>query len=70
MTSSFFFLLSPLFIFYSGLDFPYLWNPFDSYCHPVKPTEFVTGRGREREREMFALAQYTGEVMISLLELT
>lgn len=63
-----FFLLSPLFIFYSGLDFPYLWNPFDSYCHPVKPTEFVTGRGRERE--MFALAQYTGEGMISLLELT
>lgn len=68
MTSSFFFYYLPFFIFYSGLDFPYLWNPFDSYCHPVKPTEFVTGRGRERE--MFALAQYTGEVMISLLELT
>lgn len=27
------------FISYSDLYFTYLWNPFDSYYHPVKQTE-------------------------------
>lgn len=34
-----------LFILYSDLYFTYLWDPFDSYYHPVKQTEhFVTER--------------------------
>lgn len=39
-----------LFMLYSELYFTYLWNPFDSYYHPVKQTEdFVTER-RAREK--------------------